>query len=138
MVGGIRDLESAQMAVQAALTGHLVLSTLHTNDAPSAVTRVLKLGIAPYLLNVTLNGIVAQRLVRTLCPQCKGKVALYRGEGESRSGPPSAVRRAVSASPRRPAAPTPPRARRPSPRAAERAIASQAGWLAPQRACAGS
>jgi len=74
MVGEIRDLETAGMAVQAALTGHLVLSTLHTNDAPSAVTRLLELGVAPYLLNATLNGVMAQRLVRTLCPHCKAKV----------------------------------------------------------------
>ena len=73
MVGEIRDLETAEMAIQAALTGHLVLSTLHTNDAPSAVTRLLDLGIASYLLNSTLLGVVAQRLVRTLCPQCKEK-----------------------------------------------------------------
>ncbi len=71
MVGEIRDLETAEMAVQAALTGHLVFSTLHTNDAPSAVTRLLELGIPHYLLNATLLGILAQRLVRTLCAQCK-------------------------------------------------------------------
>jgi general secretion pathway protein E len=69
MIGEIRDLETAQMAVQASLTGHLVLSTLHTNDAPSAVTRLLDLGVPHYLLASTLNGILAQRLVRTLCPQ---------------------------------------------------------------------
>ncbi|MBI1943721.1 MAG: type II/IV secretion system protein [Betaproteobacteria bacterium] len=80
MVGEIRDLETAEMAVQAALTGHLVLSTLHTNDAPSAVTRMLELGIAPYLLNATLNGVMAQRLVRILCPHCKQKVELHRAE----------------------------------------------------------
>ena len=80
MVGEIRDLETAQMAVQAALTGHLVLSTLHTNDAPSAVTRLLELGIAPYLLNATVNGVMAQRLLRTLCPHCKRKVELNRAE----------------------------------------------------------
>ena len=80
MVGEIRDLETAEMAVQAALTGHLVLSTLHTNDAPSAVTRLLELGVAPYLLNSTLNGVMAQRLVRTLCPHCKEKVELHRAE----------------------------------------------------------
>src|SRR3954471_21140212 len=78
MVGEIRDLETAEMAVQAALTGHLVLSTLHTNDAPSAVARLLELGVPPYLLNATLNGIMAQRLVRTLCPHCKEKVELQR------------------------------------------------------------
>ena len=71
MVGEIRDLETAQMAVQASLTGHLVLSTLHTNDAPSAVTRLLDLGVPHYLIQSTLTGVVAQRLVRTLCPYCK-------------------------------------------------------------------
>lgn len=71
MVGEIRDLETAQMAVQAALTGHLVLSTLHTNDAVSAITRLLDLGIPPYLIQNVLIGIMAQRLVRTLCPHCK-------------------------------------------------------------------
>ncbi|GIZ52075.1 GspE/PulE family protein [Noviherbaspirillum aridicola] len=71
MVGEIRDLETAEMAIQAALTGHLVLSTLHTNDAPSAVMRLLELGVPYYLLETTLIGIMAQRLVRTLCPDCK-------------------------------------------------------------------
>ncbi|MFM7331936.1 MAG: GspE/PulE family protein [Brachymonas sp.] len=71
MVGEIRDLETAEMAVQAALTGHLVFSTLHTNDAPSAVARLMELGIAPYLINATVLGVLAQRLVRTLCPNCK-------------------------------------------------------------------
>jgi general secretion pathway protein E len=71
MVGEIRDLETAEMAIQAALTGHLVLSTLHTNDAPSAVMRLLELGVPYYLLEATLIGIMAQRLVRTLCPTCK-------------------------------------------------------------------
>jgi general secretion pathway protein E len=76
MVGEIRDLETAEMAIQASLTGHLVLSTLHTNDAPTAITRLMDLGVPPYLINATLNGVVAQRLVRTLCPHCKkeGKV----------------------------------------------------------------
>jgi general secretion pathway protein E len=83
MVGEIRDLETAEMAVQSALTGHLVLSTLHTNDAPSAVTRLLELGIAPYLLNATLNGVMAQRLLRTLCPHCKQSVDLQRGEDQA-------------------------------------------------------
>ena len=73
MVGEIRDLQTAEMAVQAALTGHLVLSTLHTNDAPSAVTRLLELGIPSYLINATLLGVLAQRLVRTLCIQCKAR-----------------------------------------------------------------
>jgi general secretion pathway protein E len=71
MVGEIRDLETAQMAVQAALTGHLVFSTLHTNDAPSAVTRLMELGVPAYLINATLLGVLAQRLVRTLCQQCR-------------------------------------------------------------------
>ncbi len=71
MVGEIRDLETADMAIQAALTGHLVLSTLHTNDSPSAVTRLLDLGVPSYLIHSTVLGIMAQRLVRTLCPSCK-------------------------------------------------------------------
>ncbi|GAB3413541.1 ATPase, T2SS/T4P/T4SS family [Massilia agilis] len=71
MVGEIRDLATAEMAIQAALTGHLVLSTLHTNDAPSAVMRLLELGVPYYLLEATLIGIMAQRLVRTLCVHCK-------------------------------------------------------------------
>jgi general secretion pathway protein E len=71
MVGEIRDLGTAEMAIQAALTGHLVLSTLHTNDAPSAVMRLLELGVPHYLLEATLIGILAQRLVRTLCVECK-------------------------------------------------------------------
>ena len=71
MVGEIRDLETADMAIQAALTGHLVLSTLHTNDAPSAITRLLDLGVPPFMINATVLGIMAQRLVRTLCPHCK-------------------------------------------------------------------
>jgi general secretion pathway protein E len=71
MVGEIRDRDTADMAVQAALTGHLVLSTLHTNDAPSAVTRLLDLGVPPYLISSTLLGVMAQRLIRTLCPHCK-------------------------------------------------------------------
>ena len=83
MVGEIRDLETAEMAVQSALTGHLVLSTLHTNDAPSAVARLLELGVAPYLLNATLNGVMGQRLVRTLCSHCKQKFDLNRAEDEA-------------------------------------------------------
>ncbi len=71
MVGEIRDLQTAEMAVQAALTGHLVFSTLHTNDAPSAVSRLLELGIPSYLINATLLGVLAQRLVRTLCDKCR-------------------------------------------------------------------
>ncbi len=79
MVGEIRDLETAEMAIQAALTGHLVLSTLHTNDAPSAITRLLELGVPHYLLKATLLGVMAQRLVRTLCPHCKQPVGLEPG-----------------------------------------------------------
>jgi len=71
MVGEIRDLPTAEMAIQAALTGHLVFSTLHTNDAPSAVSRLMELGVPPYLINATLLGVLAQRLVRILCPHCK-------------------------------------------------------------------
>ena len=71
MLGEIRDLETAEVAIQAALTGHLVLSTLHTNDAPSAISRLLELGVAPYLIKATLLGVMAQRLVRTLCLDCK-------------------------------------------------------------------
>lgn len=74
MIGEIRDLPTAEMAVQASLTGHLVLSTLHTNDAPSAVTRLLDLGVPSYLITATVAGIMAQRLVRKLCPHCKEAV----------------------------------------------------------------
>ena len=87
MVGEIRDLATAEMAIQAALTGHLVLSTLHTNDAPSAVMRLLELGVPYYLLEATLIGIMAQRLVRTLCVDCKspegGEIAddIWQGLG---------------------------------------------------------
>ena len=76
MVGEIRDLETAEMAIQAALTGHLVLSTLHTNDAPSAVSRLIELGVAPYLIKATVLGVMAQRLVRTLCPHCKAPTSV--------------------------------------------------------------
>jgi general secretion pathway protein E len=71
MVGEIRDLETAQVAVQAALTGHVILSTLHTNDAASAITRLLDMGVEDFLLTSTINGVVSQRLVRTLCPHCR-------------------------------------------------------------------
>jgi general secretion pathway protein E len=76
MVGEIRDLETAEMAIQAALTGHLVISTLHTNDAPSAITRLLELGVPAYLIKATVLGVMAQRLVRTLCTECKREVTL--------------------------------------------------------------
>ncbi|TDJ23480.1 MAG: type II/IV secretion system protein [Gammaproteobacteria bacterium] len=76
MIGEIRDLETAEMAIQAALTGHLVLSTLHTNDAPTAVTRLLDLGVPAFMIKATVLGIMAQRLVRTLCPHCKTEEAV--------------------------------------------------------------
>lgn len=76
MVGEIRDLETAEMAIQAALTGHLVLSTLHTNDAPTAISRLIDIGVPAHLIRVTVNGVMAQRLVRTLCPHCKEKVPM--------------------------------------------------------------
>jgi type IV pilus assembly protein PilB len=102
MVGEIRDLETAEIAVQAALTGHLVLSTLHTNDAPEAITRLKDIGVEPYLLSSSVIGVLAQRLIRAICPQCKttfnadqnllkelnkdfpemkGPVTLYKGKG---------------------------------------------------------
>ena len=71
MIGEIRDFETAQIAIQASLTGHLVLATLHTNDAPSAVTRLTDMGVEPFLLSSSLLGVLAQRLVRKLCPHCK-------------------------------------------------------------------
>jgi general secretion pathway protein E len=71
MIGEIRDLETAEIAIQSALTGHLVFSTLHTNDAPSAVTRLLDMGVENFLLSSTVRGILAQRLVRVICPQCR-------------------------------------------------------------------
>jgi general secretion pathway protein E len=101
MVGELRDLETAQNAVQAALTGHLVLSTLHTNDAPSSIIRLLDIGIPYFLVQATLTGIISQRLVRNICPKCiesymidasqlrnsgleinkEGQIKLYRGKG---------------------------------------------------------
>jgi general secretion pathway protein E len=71
MIGEIRDRETAEIAIQASLTGHLVLSTLHTNDAASAVTRLTDMGIEPYLISSTVVGVMAQRLVRVICPECK-------------------------------------------------------------------
>jgi type II secretory ATPase GspE/PulE/Tfp pilus assembly ATPase PilB-like protein len=71
MVGEIRDLETATIAIQAALTGHLVFATLHTNDAPSAVTRLIDMGVEPFLISSALIGVIAQRLVRIICPECK-------------------------------------------------------------------
>jgi len=71
MVGEIRDLETAEIAIQAALTGHLVFSTLHTNDAPTAVTRLIDMGMEPFLVSSSIIGVLAQRLLRTICPECK-------------------------------------------------------------------
>jgi type IV pilus assembly protein PilB len=71
LVGEIRDLETAEIAVQSSLTGHLVFTTLHTNDAPSSIARLLDLGLEPFLVTATLEGIIAQRLVRCICPRCK-------------------------------------------------------------------
>ena len=70
LVGEIRDIETAEVAIQAALTGHLVFSTLHTNDAPSAITRLIDMGVQPFLVSSAIQGVVAQRLVRRLCPDC--------------------------------------------------------------------
>ncbi|MBU2221959.1 MAG: Flp pilus assembly complex ATPase component TadA, partial [Candidatus Omnitrophica bacterium] len=99
MVGEIRDLETAIIAVQAALTGHLVFSTLHTNDAPSAITRLVNMGVEPFLISACLIGVMAQRLIRIICDKCKESyepskslmerwglsdkkgVVLYRGRG---------------------------------------------------------
>lgn len=100
MIGEIRDLETAEMAIQAALTGHLVLSTLHTNDAPSAISRMLELGVPHYLLKATILGVMAQRLVRTLCPHCKAPVSLDEDDWQSLTRPwqapvPAGAHRAV-------------------------------------------
>ncbi|NKG33356.1 GspE/PulE family protein [Acinetobacter junii] len=82
MVGEIRDHDTANMAIQAALTGHLVLSTLHTNDAPSSLTRLHDLGVQPFLTAATILGVLAQRLVRRLCPQCKQETSMNEQEWE--------------------------------------------------------
>jgi general secretion pathway protein E len=82
MIGEIRDLETAQIAVQASLTGHLVLATLHTNDAPSAVTRLIDMGIEPFLLSSTLLGVLGQRLIRLSCQACGGKGCSVCGDSE--------------------------------------------------------
>jgi len=96
MVGEIRDRETAEIAVQAALTGHLVLSTLHTNDAASAITRLIDMGIEPFLIASCLNGVVAQRLVRVLCPKCKKPM-----DEESLKSLPFSVPKGLSAEQRR-------------------------------------
>ena len=100
MIGEIRDLETAEMAIQAALTGHLVLSTLHTNDAPSAISRLLELGVPHHLLKATILGVMAQRLVRTLCPHCKAPIALDEVDWQTLTRPwqapvPAGAHRAV-------------------------------------------
>jgi type IV pilus assembly protein PilB len=77
MVGEIRDFETAEIAVKAALTGHLVLSTLHTNDAPSTIGRMLNMGVDPFLVAASLNLIIAQRLARVICPHCRARVEDY-------------------------------------------------------------
>ncbi len=87
MVGEIRDIETAQMAVQSALTGHLVLSTLHTNDAPAAITRMLELGVPYYLIRSTFIGVIAQRLIRTFCPHCVEQVEPDAEQWESLMSP---------------------------------------------------
>jgi type IV pilus assembly protein PilB len=74
MLGEVRDMETATIAIQAAMTGHLVLSTLHTNDAPSSITRLINIGIEPFLVAAAVNSVLAQRLVRRICPECKEEV----------------------------------------------------------------
>ncbi|HSN18288.1 MAG TPA: GspE/PulE family protein [Gammaproteobacteria bacterium] len=87
MIGEIRDAETADMAVQAALTGHLVFSTLHTNDAPSSISRLLDLGVQPFLIQSTLLGVIAQRLVRTLCSHCKRETEIDDADWEALVSP---------------------------------------------------
>jgi general secretion pathway protein E len=82
MVGEIRDLETAEIAIQASLTGHLVLSTVHTNDAAGAITRLVDMGVQPFLVASSLVGVLAQRLVRVLCPECRQPYAPTREERE--------------------------------------------------------
>jgi len=88
MIGEIRDFETADIAIQAALTGHLVLSSLHTNDAPSAITRLIDIGIQPFLINASVLGILAQRLIRTLCPHCKQATTLNKDAWIKLTAPP--------------------------------------------------
>ena len=83
MIGEIRDRETAEIAIQASLTGHLVLSTLHTNDAASAVTRLIDMNIEPYLISSTIAGVMAQRLLRVICPDCKKAYRLAGGRRRS-------------------------------------------------------
>ncbi|MBI5453215.1 MAG: type II secretion system ATPase GspE [Deltaproteobacteria bacterium] len=91
MVGEIRDLETAEMAIQASLTGHLVLSTLHTNNAPSAVTRLVDMGVQSYLLSSSLTAVIAQRLIRVLCEKCKKEHGITDKEAALFSDPPKAI-----------------------------------------------
>ncbi len=83
MIGEIRDKETAEIAIQSALTGHLVFSTLHTNNAPSAITRLAEMGIEPYLLSSSILGVLAQRLVRKICPHCKEKIEITEKEKQA-------------------------------------------------------
>jgi general secretion pathway protein E/type IV pilus assembly protein PilB len=80
LIGEMRDQETAESAIQASLTGHLVFSTLHTNDSPSAFTRLIDMGIEPFLVGSTIEGVMAQRLVRTICPECKEKIEIPRAD----------------------------------------------------------
>lgn len=82
MIGEIRDMETAQIAVRAAITGHIVISTLHTNDAPATIMRLIDMGVKPYLISTSVKGIVAQRLVRTICPHCKESYPITPAEKE--------------------------------------------------------
>ena len=91
LVGEIRDYETAEVAIQAALTGHLVLSTLHTNDAPSTITRLVNMGVEPFLVTSAVNTIVAQRLLRAICPKCKVDPPLPDGASSSEIGIPEQV-----------------------------------------------
>jgi general secretion pathway protein E len=99
MIGEIRDLETAQIAVQASLTGHLVLATLHTNDAASAVTRLIDMGVEPFLLASTLRGVLAQRLVRRLCPACRSPSPPATPTAPARPRHPAQLWRAPAAPP---------------------------------------
>jgi len=91
MVGEIRDLETAEIAIRAALTGHLVFSTLHTNDAPSAFTRLIDMGIEPFLVASSVEAVLAQRLVRTICPRCKGEKKVERSYLKKVGFPPDEI-----------------------------------------------
>ena len=93
LVGEIRDKETAEIAVQASLTGHLVFSTLHTNDAPSAIARLLDMGLEPFLVTATLEGIVAQRLVRKICLNCKTEYTPSRRAAHGTGAAPRGRRR---------------------------------------------